>query len=704
MSYSELKNHKLASYIVCVVIGIVFFLGLMFVIICLTSQNYLTKKSYTEIITEQQKNIVYNFEKQKFKLNNIAVQLINNKIISDVIFTYGEKDIYTYKEASVHTEQYLTYNGIEKAVFYNENIGKVFVSSSMIPIDFDEYVSYTPHIKYAINEYKNGNRIVNENAINIDESNFYTKNHKNCITYTVNDQNGVYIVFYVTDDTVLSDINANSNELFKTCIYGEHFGYLGYNEIFDNEMVEDFYNSQKKLNVVSAKGKLYVCMSTDSYVVITVAYNDSLKIFNRKLILPTTLFFIVVLLCSIMYVVIIYFRSLFVVQKYTDSITRSIRENNVTFKELKSIFLNRNVLDDDKKAIKRMISYKCRCFAVMTMHIDDFSLFAEKKIKDDVEKTMMSLMIEIKKELCKEFKVFVEFIENDCIGIFLMSNENVIYNEILDKIEYIRKEIISKYNLTATFTLSNIMFNADEAISRCNAINELKNYRYLCGHNSIITEDVENYINRDREYPLEIQKNITRSINLRNVEEYYKYLDEFILLANETSCYDAKEWLVRLAFAMVTETAVIYKEHINYRLLHDMWETETIEQAIEILQGIVPAKNYNKLSFKENVDEIISVEYNNVDFNLHLLADKLNLTAPYVGQKFKKEYGKTFNNYILEYRIKMAVLMLTETDDTVAIVAKRCGFENAGYFAKVFKKQMSITPSEYKFIHMNNID
>ena len=166
MSYSELKNHKLASYIVCVVIGIVFFLGLMFVIMCLTSQNYVTKKSYTEIITEQQKNIVYNFEKQKFKLNNIAVQLINNKIISDVIFTYGEKDIYTYKEASVHTEQYLTYNGIEKAVFYNENIGKVFVSSSMIPIDFDEYVSYTPHIKYAINEYKNGNRIVNENAIN----------------------------------------------------------------------------------------------------------------------------------------------------------------------------------------------------------------------------------------------------------------------------------------------------------------------------------------------------------------------------------------------------------------------------------------------------------------------------------------------------------------------------------------------------------
>lgn len=53
-------------------------------------------------------------------------------------------------------------------------------------------------------------------------------------------------------------------------------------------------------------------------------------------------------------------------------------------------------------------------------------------------------------------------------------------------------------------------------------------------------------------------------------------------------------------------------------------------------------------------------------------------------------------NYALEYRLKRAAKFLTETENSVFVIAQTAGFENVGYFCRKFKALYGMTPKEYR--------
>jgi two-component system response regulator YesN len=57
----------------------------------------------------------------------------------------------------------------------------------------------------------------------------------------------------------------------------------------------------------------------------------------------------------------------------------------------------------------------------------------------------------------------------------------------------------------------------------------------------------------------------------------------------------------------------------------------------------------------------------------------------------------TFSDYIRKVRIEMAKRFIKE-DNTARIqeIADRVGFNDANYFAKIFKKFSGVTPKEYQ--------
>ncbi len=66
---------------------------------------------------------------------------------------------------------------------------------------------------------------------------------------------------------------------------------------------------------------------------------------------------------------------------------------------------------------------------------------------------------------------------------------------------------------------------------------------------------------------------------------------------------------------------------------------------------------------------------------------------------FKKEAGIGFKDYILSSKICHAKKLLSSTDYPITEVAFRSGFSDSNYFASVFKKYESITPTDYaKFL------
>lgn len=84
------------------------------------------------------------------------------------------------------------------------------------------------------------------------------------------------------------------------------------------------------------------------------------------------------------------------------------------------------------------------------------------------------------------------------------------------------------------------------------------------------------------------------------------------------------------------------------------------------------------------------------DITLKSLAAMFYVNPVYLGQLFKKTYGKYLNEYLLQLRINEAKRLLRQTDLCVYEIAERVGFKNSDYFVTRFKKVEQMTPTEYR--------
>jgi len=91
------------------------------------------------------------------------------------------------------------------------------------------------------------------------------------------------------------------------------------------------------------------------------------------------------------------------------------------------------------------------------------------------------------------------------------------------------------------------------------------------------------------------------------------------------------------------------------------------------------------------IDSDISAE-----LTLSTLAEKQNISSGYLATIFKKETGKTVSEYVRDRRIDRAVHLLNTTGLQIQTVAMHCGIMDVQYFSKIFKRQIGMTPKEYR--------
>ncbi|MEX1030076.1 MAG: response regulator [Paenibacillaceae bacterium] len=88
--------------------------------------------------------------------------------------------------------------------------------------------------------------------------------------------------------------------------------------------------------------------------------------------------------------------------------------------------------------------------------------------------------------------------------------------------------------------------------------------------------------------------------------------------------------------------------------------------------------------------------YYDQPIRLEDVAGKVNFSVNYFSQRFHQEMGRTFSNYLMQYRIRKAVELLRSTHLSTEEVSDRVGYVNCNYFVKVFKKVTGRTITEYK--------
>lgn len=78
------------------------------------------------------------------------------------------------------------------------------------------------------------------------------------------------------------------------------------------------------------------------------------------------------------------------------------------------------------------------------------------------------------------------------------------------------------------------------------------------------------------------------------------------------------------------------------------------------------------------------------------VAREVHVSTYYLSHLLSRETGRSFTEHLADMRLRRAKHLLATTDLSVGEVAGGAGFSDGNYFARVFKRETGLTPSEYR--------
>lgn len=128
-----------------------------------------------------------------------------------------------------------------------------------------------------------------------------------------------------------------------------------------------------------------------------------------------------------------------------------------------------------------------------------------------------------------------------------------------------------------------------------------------------------------------------------------------------------------------------------------------VSALIQTMFSYIIRQNSEKVS--PPIEEAISYMYNHYGENIQIgdIAEHVSLSRYYFTRLFRKETGRTPNEYLADVRINAAKEMLTERILSVAEIAEQCGFANTSHFTRFFREKTGQTPAAFrKYFKLEN--
>ena len=144
-------------------------------------------------------------------------------------------------------------------------------------------------------------------------------------------------------------------------------------------------------------------------------------------------------------------------------------------------------------------------------------------------------------------------------------------------------------------------------------------------------------------------------------------------------------------FDMNRDEIDMYELELRGRLLI-IWQLMYNHHLINVHNNSLYDHIYPQL--KECIDYIDNHYQDNIELNL--LADKAGMSEGHFCRIFKEFTGFTPFTYLNRKRILESCRFLSDTSDSIADIATKCGYNNISYYNRTFLKMMHETPSAYR--------
>lgn len=288
-------------------------------------------------------------------------------------------------------------------------------------------------------------------------------------------------------------------------------------------------------------------------------------------------------------------------------------------------------------------------------------------------------------------------------GILLLKSIGGNYEKVYQLVENtILKHLLQEISICVVYACNQGLNHISNKVKE---LLDIRQYQFLLGNRQIIKLRTINKMKLEEiEYPDYLHEQLKEVLKNKEIEKAVGIVKKFkakvIYGTHEPN--QIKENTIKFLlylYRCLNEYYGVRDLPIEIQL-QKIWDSLYREELDDVLEDVLSHAMENE-SMDINNDIILKViAYIRVnykkDIKLSDCAELVNITPEYLSGLFKKEIGVNFVNFLQDYRISVAKRILKRTELKITDISRECGFSDAKYFNKVFKRSVKMSPSNYR--------
>lgn len=315
------------------------------------------------------------------------------------------------------------------------------------------------------------------------------------------------------------------------------------------------------------------------------------------------------------------------------------------------------------------------------------------------------------REMIKEyFPGVVGSLMANKIPVLIPHHENKMdYNERIEVIEKARelvRKLRRRLDISFRIGIGSVKELGEQLESYNESLNSLINTTGSVAH----AEDLPLNCEYEDDYPIDLEKELFETVSKGDINSTITNSTRFFDWMAENfpnSTMDIR--LKILEFALWAEHLAYENGGMTYQFrartdylpaimeLQDMegmkrWFVEKMSAAC---RNVATKREEKSSSMVEKAKEYIAGHYHK-DMSLDDVSREVNISPYYFSKIFKEETGENFIEYLTNVRMERAKELLQGTEYSIKEICSMSGYSDPNYFSRSFKKNVGVTPTEYK--------
>lgn len=294
---------------------------------------------------------------------------------------------------------------------------------------------------------------------------------------------------------------------------------------------------------------------------------------------------------------------------------------------------------------------------VIQLNLNSFCILISKKKLENINLTIRDFAYQLQ-------QFTMRFL---AMSFFIMISEKTYTFKNLKNwfLEIQDKEGITFYDLTSPVCMDDII---------------LQSYINFTDYRTFSAELINEYISKGiykniGAFDKFIDKCIKESINPIIIKSYFEHLCQYcaiIVATDESECIS---------------------------ILNQCQNIHQMKDALyNFFEKINTVLQKSKVVYREEVAKCIQYIHAHYqeEITLDMLSKKIGISKSYLCATFKTDVHTSIIQYINDYRMEQAVMLMQGQEQQMKKIAESVGFSDQFYFNRLFKKKYGMTPSEYK--------